>query len=120
MTARYYAVTMTKGGVRVPLKVWHGHPIDPDTGETLTERPAIWRGIRDGEPCDMYPRNGGGCIIEYGNGPDQPPIIMGEEIDEDEYEYLTQLNAYKRAYEPNSPEANPRKAVDLLTTPIPW
>ena len=118
---RFFAVQLAKGAVRTPLKVWYGHPQDPDTGETLTERPAMWRGILDGEPCDMYPRNGGGFILEFGNGPSVEPIIVGDLIDEDEYEYLTQRNAHAREYEPAAPEANPRKPVNFnAMPPIKW
>ena len=113
MRTRWYAVTQTKGGIRVPLKVWFAYPTDPVTGETLTERPALWRAIRDSEETPIEH-----VMLEMQDG---QPLIVGEEIDEDEYEFLTQRNAHKRQYEPDSPEANPRKPINLnAMPPIRW
>ncbi len=117
MTApRYFAVQLAKGATAVPLKVWFGHPIDPDTGETLTERPAIWRTCLDGDDINAYT-----CPNVFWTDKPGPAAIKGKEIDADEYEFLLRRNAHARTYVPTAPEANPRKTIKLTELPpIRW
>lgn len=114
MTARFYAMTLTRGGARVPVKVWFGRPVDPITGELL-ERPATWRCQIDGQDDAIE-----ACMIEI-DGVTNEPVIKGETIDEDEYTYLLQRNTWAREHEPESPHANPRKRIDMnALEPIKW
>lgn len=111
---RFYAIQLAKNGPRVGLKLWNGYPIDPLTGETLTERPKFWR-------CEL---NG-----EYANAVDIVPWIVdgtsdsvrGDKITEAEYEHLSSVAKWAMEYDPEDPYAKPREAIDMnKIAPIKW
>lgn len=112
MKPRFYAVVLAKGAAAVPLKLWFGPPVDPDTGEELDRAPR-WNCIRNGESVGIEEA---AFLVD-----NQDPIIKGIEIDEDEYEFLTVRNSHDREHDPESPFANPRQRIDLTKIPpIKW
>lgn len=105
----YYRITMVRGGPSVPCKIWYGCPLDPDTQEPLDRSPR-WHCEAGGVLLDDPFR----VIILIG---DQPPIVKGERIDEAEYQFLLADAAWCKQHDPEAPEAQPRKRVDLNKLP---
>lgn len=105
----FYAVRLTKGGPRCPLKYWWGLPADPVTGELLDRSPR-WNVLLNGEFVDpdrvLIIRGGINDAKGYVD-------VKGEEITETEYLYLLQVRDWATTYAPDAPEANPREKIDL-------
>jgi hypothetical protein len=94
----HYRRRLTKGGVWCAVKIWHGFPLDPVTGELLVERSPIWRAMLNGEHVDVWT---------------QWPDCSGEPITEDEYMFLLKDHLWSVDNAPDSPQANPRAKIDL-------
>jgi hypothetical protein len=102
--AGHYRVRLIKGGPWLPLHIWQGFPIDPETGEEL-ERGWIWRAqLIDGE-------------VPIWN---HWPMCAGSQIPEAEYRWMLATCRHAAAYDPMMPEAAPRSKIDLSTLPIPF
>lgn len=101
----FYAIRLVRGGPRVPCKVWYGRPSDPETSELLDRSPR-WHCEANGalldDPFQVVHLIG-----------DQPPIVKGEEINEEEYKYMLEVKDWAVQHAPDEPEANPRRKVDL-------
>lgn len=100
--AGHYRTKLRSGGVLVGVRLWHGPPHDPVTGEEL-DRSWRWQADCNGEPVD-FDRVWPGCA--------------GDPIGAEEYAYLASLQAWGREHAPTSPEANPHKPVNWLTAPL--
>lgn len=103
---KMFAVRLTKSGPRCPLKVWYGTPSDPVTGEPLDRSPR-WH-------CELS-----GVLIE----PEallmlvgDVAYVKGEEVDAVEFKYLCDVAAWA-AKNPDAPEHDPRRAIDLNQLP---
>lgn len=93
---------LRSGGVYGGVRIYFGPPVDPVTGEEL-DRSWRWQAEYNGEPIDF----------------DRVwPACAGDPIDQQEYAYLTSLQAWAKEHAPTSPEANPHKAVNWLTAPL--
>lgn len=103
-TAGWYAFRLVAGGHKVAVRIWHGAPLDPVTGEEL-DRGWRWQAQADGKPIDLD-RVWPGCARE--------PITATEAA------YLTEIAAWARENAPESAAANPRKKIDLLSEPMPF
>lgn len=100
--AGYYRMKLRRGGMYVAVRIWHGPPHDPVTGEEL-DRSWRFQATINGEPAEL----------------DRVwPSCAGEPITEAEAAYLTNLQAWGREHAPDSPQANPHRKVDLLSAPI--
>lgn len=100
--AGFYRTKLRSGGVLVGIRLWHGAPHDPVTGDEL-DRSWRWQAECNGELIDF----------------DRVwPACAGDPIGAAEYEYLSSLQAWGREHSPGSPEANPHKAVNWLTAPL--
>lgn len=102
-TAGYYRTRLRSGGVYVGVRIWYGQPLDPETGGEM-DRSLRWQAMCNGRYIDLdrvWPKCG------------------REPIDEAEYRYLARLQAWGEENAPDSPQANPYKAIDLRTAPIP-
>ena len=108
LDAKYYRVRLAKGSPFSALKVWWGSAIDPVTQEVMCERPGMWRAVLNGEhvPIEDVSFLNDDAMAE--------PVIRGEIIDEIDYEVLLRTYLRAKVYEPDSPQANPRKKVDPL------
>ncbi len=110
----YHKIRLVKGGPFCGLKVWYGVPIDPITGETLIERPAIWRAEVNGE---QMPINDVAPQFADGTG----HVTRDGMISESEYLYYCNVTKWAVAYSPNDPYATPRKTIDMnKMEPIKW
>lgn len=101
--AGFYRTRLRRGAVQVGVRIWCGAPLDPVTGEEM-DRSHRWQAQVNGQPVDLervWPR----CA-------DDP-------VDEGEYRHLCGVQAWGEKNAPDSPQADPTRAVDLLTAPIP-
>lgn len=115
MTApRFFRLSLVKGGPLAGVKIWRGHPVDPDTGETLTERPALWRAQVNGvdEPIEHV-----APWFVDGIG----EVMNGTEITEIDYQFYVANHRWAKEYAPEDPAAKPREKVDLnKIAPLKW
>lgn len=102
--AGFYQMKLRSGGVMVGVRIWHGPPLDPLTGEEL-DRSWRWQASINGRPAELD---------------DVWPKCAAEPIDEQEHAYLTERQRWAEAHAPESPQANPKQRVDLLTAPLPF
>lgn len=101
----YYKIRLVRGGPWCPCKVEFNYPSDPDTGELLDRAPR-WMATVNGTLIEDAFR----VIILIG---DQPPIVKGEQINEDDYKHMLAVKDWAVQYAPNEPEATPRRKIDL-------
>ena len=105
-TAGFYRHKLRGGSIPVAVKVWHGAPLDPVTGEEL-DRGWRWQATADGEPIpldDVWP--------ECGKRP----------ITEVEYAAAIKRRAWAQKAAPASSYAIPGKRYDPLSRdePLPF
>lgn len=99
----YYRI-WPAGGLASGIRIWFGPPLDPVTGEEL-DRSWRWQAHENGRYVELervWPKAG------------------KDPIDKAEYDYLTARVEHARKAAPQSPAANPRRKVDLLTAPLPF
>ena len=100
--AGYYRFRMRSGGAFCGVRIWHGAPLDPVTGEELDRSPR-WQALVNDEPVDLervWPR------------------CAADPIDINEYRHLCTVQDWAREHAPSSPLANPHRKADPLTSPI--
>lgn len=102
--AGFYRARLVSGGHPVGVRIWHGPPHDPITGEEL-DRSWRWQATMNGEPIDLFR---------------VWPRCAGEPIDQVEHDYLASVHKWAVEHQPDSPQANPTRKIDLLTAPIPF
>lgn len=99
-----YRFKLRSGGHPVGVRIWHGQPLDPVTGELL-DRSLRWQAHCNGEYIDLER---------------VWPMCAKQPITDQEYEYLTNVQRWGEQHAPDSPQANPTRQIDLLTAPIPF
>jgi hypothetical protein len=102
--AGLYRLKLRSGAVWCAVRIWHGPPHDPVTGEEM-DRSHRWQATLNGRPFDIeraWPR----CA-------DEP-------IDEAEHAYLIATERWAVENAPSSPQANPERRIDMLTAPPPF
>lgn len=94
----------SKGRNRVPsvIRIWLGHPIDPETGEEMTERGFRWQATRNGAPVDVL---------------NVWPECASDPVSAEEHDRLISLH---RTMDPASPFFDARRPIDLNTAPTPF
>jgi hypothetical protein len=100
--AGFYRTKIVSGGCDVGIKIWHGAPLDPDTGDEM-DRGHRWQAHCNGSDIDLdrvWPNCG------------------GDPIDQTEYVYLCDVQRWGEQNAPLSPQANPHQPVNLLTAPF--
>lgn len=110
----YYRVQLAKGSAFSGVKIWKDFPIDPVTGELLTERSYMWRAELNGEGVPIAE-----VMIEM-DGITDMPVVKGTYVDEVEYIRLSSTVKWAQQHAPDAPEAKPREKIDPLTAPLPW
>ena len=103
-TAGFYRMSLVAGGVKVGIRIFHGPPKDPVTGEEL-DRSWRWQAECNGNPIKLdraWPQAG------------------RDPIDEAEYQYLTDMARWAERNAPDAPAANPHRKIDLLAAPLPF
>jgi len=100
--AGFYRTRLARSGVYVGVKVWFGQPKDPVTGELL-DRSLRWQAEANGAPIDLE-RVWPGCA--------EDPIT------EQEHAFLIDQQRWGAANAPDSPQANPTRSANPLTSPL--
>lgn len=99
-----YRTKLVRNGPWCGVRIWHGAPADPESGELL-DRSHRWQAEINGNPCDV----------------DQVwPYVAGRPITEAEYRYLVALSKHAKAWDPALPEAKPTQPINPLTAPVPF
>ena len=100
----HYRMRLRQGAVFSAIRIWHGPPLDPVTGEEL-DRGHRWQCTINGQLADLeraWPR----CAADA--------------ISKAEYDYLIGRQAWAQQHAPGSPDADPTKPIDLLSAPLPF
>lgn len=99
--AGHYQTKLVKGGPWVAVLIWHGPPLDPETGEEL-DRSHRFQALRDGKPVDIWT---------------VWPFVASHPIDEPRYRFLLKKADWAVEHDPRQPEANPTKRIDFNKVP---
>jgi hypothetical protein len=104
--AGWYRFRLRSGGIRGAVRIWHGPPHDPVTGEEL-DRSWRWQAEYLGEPID-FDR----CW----------PTCASEPITEIDYNRLCLRADWARNHAPDSAYADPSRKHDALSaqSPLPF
>lgn len=100
--AGYYRHKLTRGGHPVGVHIFYGPPHDPVTGEEM-DRSHRWQATVNNAPTE----------IEF-----LWPSCGRDPIDKAEHDHLAAVQAWAKEHAPNTPQADPRRAIDLHTSPI--
>jgi hypothetical protein len=90
--------------VLVGVRIWHGPPLDPVTGEEL-DRSWRWQAQANGE------------LVEFD---DVWPGCAGDPITERQYREYAAQQRWAQQHAPDSSFANPRQRHDPLTALLPF
>ncbi|WP_375249511.1 hypothetical protein [Sphingomonas sp.] len=100
--AGFYRMRLVSGGVYVGIRIWHGRPIDPVTGEEM-DRSLRWQAQANGEMIEI----------------DRVwPQCARDPVSASEYAYLFQQQRWGERQAPESPQADPTRRADPLSSPI--
>jgi hypothetical protein len=97
-----WRIVLRRGAPASGIRIWLGHPPDPETGEEMLERPFMWQAELNGQRVDLH---------------DYWPGCARERISREEYDRLVARNA---TMDEASPFYDPRKPVDLFNAPAPF
>lgn len=98
-----YRIQLRKGGPFVGLRIWLGHPRDPDTGEEMSERGMRWQCQLNG--VEMVP------VEDFWPGCARVPI------GEAEHARICHLS---RTMDARHPFYDPRRPINRLKSPMPF
>lgn len=105
-----YAVTLARGAVEVGAEVRFGATPDPHFPDNdMSERSSYW---------SLWVDDGGLRCVE-GPSPTVAWEKTGRPISDEEFAWLIEDRAWARSYAPDSPEANPRRVVDVNLLAVP-
>ena len=100
--AGFYAISLRSGAVKVGVRIWHGPPRDPHTGDIM-DRHWRWQATANGEYIDLER---------------VWPQCARSPISEAEHDHLCRLQAWGREHDPDGALADPTKPIDPLTAPV--
>ena len=107
--AGFYATRLVKGGIEVPVMIWHGRPVID--GETQDRAPR-WCISIDGRP-DRFDKDQQ-CRVPL-DAYDYWPFRR--RIDAREYAFLRRRAAWAKQHAPEHPAAKPYQPIDLGALP---
>lgn len=102
--AGFYRFRLRSGGMMVGVRIWHGAPLDPVTGEEL-DRSHRWNAAVNGRPIDLE-RVWPACARNPSNA--------------EEYAFLSAQQDWGERHAPDAPQADPTRRVDPINSPILW
>lgn len=100
--AGFYRMRLRSGGMLVGVRIWHGAPLDPVTGEEL-DRSHRWCAAVNGRPYDLE-RVWPACAREPSTA--------------EEYAFLGAQQTWGERHAPDSPQADPTRRIDPIASPI--
>lgn len=101
----FYRLRLRKGAMFSAVRIWSGPPIDPATGEEVPERGVRLQASINAEPVPLER---------------VWPQCAKNPITEAEHDHILRTQDWGRTHAPDSPQADPRRPVDLLTAPLPF
>jgi hypothetical protein len=101
----YYLTRLVRGGPKVPVRIWHGPPPDPDNPGQVLDRSWRWQCLVDNKEADPF---------------EIWPYVAGRRIDRYEYEARLAGKAWDRLYDPGSPFLDPDRPINKLKARIPF
>lgn len=104
--AGFYRFRINRGAIRGGVRIWHGPPLDPITGEEM-DRSHRWQALHDDAPIEFD--------LVW-------PACAGDPITEAEYRELVQRRQWARENAPDSAYAEPGRRHDPLSmkSPLPF
>jgi hypothetical protein len=102
--AGYYRFRMHGGAVWGVVRIWHGPPHDPVTGEEL-DRSWRWQAEFNGEAIDVER---------------VWPVCAKQPTDEQHYRRSIARQSWAQEHAPDSSYADPRARHDPLSAPLPF
>lgn len=102
--AGLYRTRLARGGPFVPVRIWHGPPLDP-AAPRLLDRSPRWQALASGSPVEIervWPWCG------------RFPIDLAR------YRFMLRSQRWAERYQPGDPSATPRQAVDWTTAAAPF
>jgi hypothetical protein len=97
-----FRVRLRRGAPSSAVRIWLGHPLNPDTGEEMLERPMHWQATLDGQRVPLEQ-----CW----------PGCARDPISREEHDRIVARN---RDMDPTSPFYDHRKPIDLGSAPPPF
>lgn len=114
----HYATRLTRGGPRVPVRIWFGQPIID--GE-LQDRSPRWCVEIDGKTDRVVKDEETGAFCTVPLDVEMAwPFCARDPVKPHEYRFLVSDAEHAREHRPEHPKANPRQAVDFNTIPLPF
>ena len=98
--AGHYRTRLRSGAIRVGVRIWHGAPLDPVTGEEM-DRSHRWQAHVNGAYIELE---------------QVWPKCADEPIDAAEYAHLCKLSAWADTHAPQI--ADPYRRIDPLQSPM--
>jgi hypothetical protein len=98
-----YRIRKVRGGPFVAVQIWLGHPLDPDTGEEMTERGMRWQCRLNGS--ELVP------VEDYWPG------CAKHSIGQAEHDRICRLS---RTMNPRHAYYDPKRPINRLTVPTPF
>ena len=96
----YYHIRLCRGGPWVPVRIWLEGGERDEAGELLSD--------------EVFRAKIGDHEMTWDELVQRWPWLR--KIKRSEYDYLMAAGRYAAAHEPDAPEANPRRAIDLTET----
>jgi hypothetical protein len=101
----FWMIRLVKGGPEVPARIFrHVTTHEPGAPGNAMERPSFLVAEIAGEPVDL----------------DDVWLRSGREITQAEYQFQVADHAHAREWRPRDAKANPRHAIDLMATALPF
>lgn len=101
----YWLIRLAKGGPLVPASIQRIHTtFEPGNPQNEMDRSPFLAAFINGNPVSL----------------EEVWHRKGQPISKEEYLFQLADSAWVRDYAPNDPKANPKKAVDFSTLPIPF
>jgi hypothetical protein len=97
-----FRIVLRRGAPASAIRIWLGHPHDPETGTEMLERPFAWQAAVNGQPVDLW---------------NYWPGCAREAISREEHDRIVERN---RTMDPESPFYDARKPIDLGRAPPPF
>lgn len=97
-----YRVRLRSGAPWSVVRIWLGAPVNPETGEEMSERGFRWQATLNGAPADLY---------------SLWPGCARERISREEHDRLVRQNS---TLDEESPFYDPTRRIDLRSAPAPF
>lgn len=100
----FYRRKLVKNGPYVGVVIFYACPMDPESGEPMQRSRHLL--------CQV---NG-----DWADPIDQWSWVAGNRVTQAEYNFLLADAAHAMEFRPTAPRANPRQAIDLLESELPF